>query len=139
MAARRSLVQLGKILGGTILLAIVALGGWWATYPGPDDPKGLMYVGWRLGLPTLDPDRALGTMVGDRHRDGLVIGKTREELVRRFGFVTSLDEPSSQYVRFCYNNFDYYRVKQVLILRRSNWMVVMKDDRAVDLVLVKGC
>jgi hypothetical protein len=138
MTKRRPAPRFAKILGAFILLAIIVFGGWWAKYPG-DDPKGLLYIGWRIGLPTLDPDRALGTMVGDTHKDALVIGKTKDELIRKFGYVTSLDDPSSQYVKFCYDHIDYYRGKQVLILRRSNWMVVMKDGRAVELVLVKGC
>jgi len=119
------------------LLAIVVLGSWWALYPGPDDPKGLMYIGWRLGLPTLDPDRVLGTMVGDVHRNGLVIGQTRNQLIKRFGYVTTLDEAST-YVRYCYFNSPYYG-QQVLVLRRSNWTIIMKDGKAADLVLAKGC
>jgi hypothetical protein len=137
MTTRRLLVRVGKILGAIILLAIVILGCWWALYPGPDDPKGFMYIGWRLGLPTIDQDRALGTMVGDVHRETLVIGKTKEELIRKFGYVTSLSE-ASEYIKYCYNNSDY-RGKQVLFLRRSNWQVVMKDGRAESIVLVKGC
>jgi hypothetical protein len=139
MITSRVVVCSGKALGVIILLVVVVLGGWWALYPGPDEPKGMLYIGWRLGLPTMDQDRALGTMVGDVHREGLVIGKSKDELRARFGYVTTLDEPSSEYVRFCYNNYDTYRGKDVLILRRSNWMVVMKDGRAEDLVLVKGC
>jgi hypothetical protein len=96
-----------------------------------------MYIGWRLGLPTVDQDRALGTMVGDVHRETLVIGKTKNELIRKFGYVTSLNE-ASEYIKYCYNNSDY-RGKQVLFLRRSNWQVVMKDGRAESIVLVKGC
>jgi hypothetical protein len=138
MNIRRPLIRFGKILGAVVLLAVVVLGAWWALYPGPD-PKGFEYIGWRLGLPTRGQDRALGTMVGDVHRETLVIGKTKDELISRFGYVTTLDEPSSQYVKFCYDNSDYYRGKQILILRRSNWMVVMQNGRAVDLVLVKGC
>ncbi len=139
MTARRLMVRVSKILGAIILFVIVIFAGWWALYPGPDDPKGITYIGWRLGLPTVDQDRALETMVGDVHKETLVIGKTKNELISKFGYVTSLDDPSSRYVKFCYDNSDYYRGMQVLILRRSNWMVVMKDDRAVDLVLVKGC
>ena len=139
MTARQVVVHCGKTLAAIILFAIVAFGGWWASYPGWYDPKGFLYIGWRLGLPTVDQDRALETMVGDVHRETLVIGKTKGQLTSKFGYLTSLDDPSSRYVKFCYDNSDYYRGKQVLILRRSNWMVVMKDDRAIDLVLVKGC
>ncbi|MGD0478730.1 MAG: hypothetical protein ABSA42_01090 [Terracidiphilus sp.] len=97
----------------------------------------MLYIGWRLGLPTLDPDYALGTMVGDRHRDTLVIGKTNEQLTKRFGYLLTLDQTGG-YNKFCYDNSDY-KGKHVLFLRNSNWMVVMSNDRAVNLVLIKGC
>jgi len=96
------MIQLGEILCGIILLAVVVLGGWWAIYPGPDDPKGFMYVGWRLGLPTLGPDRALGTMVGDGHSKDLVFGKTEAELIKKFGYVTPLSQTDDGYYGFCY-------------------------------------
>jgi len=76
-------------------------------------------------------------MVGDIHRQNLVIGKTKSELIRKFGYVTSFDE-ASEYYRFCYNTSDY-KGTQMLFLRRSNWMVVMRNGRATDLVLLKGC
>ncbi len=106
-------------------------------YPGPYDPKGFMYVGWKLGLPTLDPDRALETMVGDSHTETLVVGKTQSELVKRFGYVTSLND-AAPYYKFCYNTSGY-KGSEATFLRRSNWMVVMKDGRATALVLMKGC
>ena len=76
-------------------------------------------------------------MIDDVHRGDLVIGKTKGELAQKFGYVTTLDE-ASQYIKYCYDNSDY-RGKQVLFLRRSNWQVVMKDARALEIVLVKGC
>jgi hypothetical protein len=138
MTTRRLVVRFVKILGTIILLAIVILVGWWALYPGPDDPKGFMYIGWRLGLPTIDQDRALGTMVGDVHRETLVIGKTKAELIKKFGYVTPISQTDDGYYGFCYRSSG--RPSQpALMLRNSNWMVLMKDGRAIDLVLLKGC
>ena len=125
-----------KIVGFFLVLTMIVIGGWWVVYPG-QDPKGFEYIGWRLGLPSLNPDLALGSMIGDVHRDGLVIGKTRDELVKKFGYVTEVNRHSA-YWWYCYFNSPYYG-KDVLILRRSNWMVVMKDGRAEELVLLKGC
>jgi len=85
----------------------------------------------------MDLDKATSTMVGDIHPDRLVVGKTKEELVKKFGYVTTLDN-ASEYLKYCYFNSPYYG-KQVLILRSSNWMVLMKNGRAADLILVKGC
>ena len=58
-------------------LALVAmvflgmLGVWQFMYPG-DDPKGLRYTLWKVGLPTMDVDHATGVMVGDGYRELLV-------------------------------------------------------------------
>ena len=76
-------------------------------------------------------------MVGDSHRNDLVIGKTKSGLVERFGYVTPVDEASA-YVRYCYFNSPYYG-QQVLVLRRSNWTVIMKNGKTANLVLAKGC
>ncbi|HTX77284.1 MAG TPA: hypothetical protein VMD29_13830 [Terracidiphilus sp.] len=137
MTTRQWTPRSAKILCATAFLLVIVFAGWWALYPGPDDPKGMIYIAWRTGLPTGDPDRELGTMVGDIHRQNLVIGKTKSELIRKFGYVTSFDE-ASEYYRFCYNTSDY-KGTQMLFLRRSNWMVVMRNGRATDLVLLKGC
>jgi len=130
-------VRFGQILGLVILFVIVVFGAWWAIYPGPD-PKGFEYIGWRLGLPTLRTDEALGVMVGDHHGRNLVIGKTQGELLKRFGYLLTLDQANSYYRRYCVNPADYVG-KEVFMLRQSNWMVVMQNGRAVDLVLLKGC
>jgi hypothetical protein len=82
-------------------------------------------------------DAALGTIVGDPRRDTLVLGKTKEQLVSKFGYVTSIDEANG-YLKSCYENSPY-RGASVLVIRNSNWMVVMKDGQAIDLVLAKGC
>jgi hypothetical protein len=137
MTQRQKIVKICKIFGAIVALALVFFGGWWALYPGLDDPKGMMYIGWRLGLPTLDQDRALGTMVGDVHRGGLVVGKTKDELIDKFGYVTTLDQ-ASEYVQYCYYNSPYFG-KQALVLRHSNWTVLMKDGRATELIIAKGC
>lgn len=106
-------------------------------FHGPNDTKDLRYQGWRLGIFPFDLDQATSTMIADAHRDDLVIGKTKEELIRKFGYLTPLDQ-ASQYIKYCYFNSPYYG-KLVLILRNSEWMVIMKNDRAEELVLVEGC
>ncbi len=110
---------------------------WELLYHGPDEPKDLRYKGWKLGVYPMNPDKALETMVGDTYPDKLVVGKTEAELKKKFGYVTPL-ERTSEYVKYCYNNSDR-RGQDVLMLRNSNWMVVMKNGRAQELVLVKGC
>jgi hypothetical protein len=110
---------------------------WELLYHGPAEPKDLRYMGWKLGIYPMDPGDALETMVGDTYPDKLVVGKTEAELRKKFGFVTPL-ERASEYVKYCYNNSDR-RGQEVFMLRNSNWMVVIKNGRAQELVLVKGC
>ncbi|HTW48507.1 MAG TPA: hypothetical protein VMD92_11185 [Acidobacteriaceae bacterium] len=106
-------------------------------FPGIDDPKDIRYRAWKVGLYRLDSDQALGTMVGDPQRNELVLGKTKEQLIRKFGYVSSSEE-ATDYVRHCYAD-NPYSGKQVLVLRNSNWMVVMQNGVAADLLRVKGC
>ncbi|HEY6386978.1 MAG TPA: hypothetical protein VIX91_14985 [Candidatus Acidoferrum sp.] len=111
-------------------------GGWALTYPSPD-PKSIKYVLWKADLYKLNLDEATGTMVGDRHRDKLVVGKTKAQLRDKFG---SLLSPAgvSAYLRGCYQNSSW-KDREVLFIRQSPWMVVFDGDKATNLVLVKGC
>ena len=86
----------------------------------------------------MDLGEALATMVGDVYPDHLVVGRTRDQLVNRFGYIMNLNQTST-YNRFCYDTSPNYRGKEVLFLRSSNWMVVMHGGKATDLVLLKGC
>jgi hypothetical protein len=129
--------RVGKIIVATVLVLVLGLAFWQALYHGQGDRKDLRYQAWKLGLYPMDLDGATSTMVGDIYPDRLVVGKTEEELIRKFGYVTTLED-ASEYVKYCYLNSPYYG-EQVLILRKSNWMVLMKDGRATDLILVKGC
>ena len=115
---------------------LLALAAWETFYYGPYEHKDLRDQSWKLGVYPLKIDGALETMVVDPHRDTLVLGKTKEQLESKFGYVSSIGNNS--YVSHCYNNSSY-RGTSALIIRDSNWMVVMKDGRAVKLVLAKGC
>jgi len=112
---------------------------WYATYPSWADPKNPQYVAWKLGICPMNLDHVMETMVGDGvpNRNSLANGRTENELVEKFGYVTTLEQASAYY-QSCYNN-SYLKGQQVLFLRNSNWMVVMKNGRASKLVLVKGC
>jgi hypothetical protein len=127
----------GRLIVSTMVLIAIALGAWELAYHGPNEPKDLRYQCWRLGLPVYNPDKALCTMIGDRKRDALVIGKTQSELTQQFGELTTLEQ-ASPYIQTCYLN-SQYRGSKVLFLRHSNWQVLMRDKRAAGLVLVKGC
>src|SRR4051794_35043424 len=95
--------------------ACLFLGAWSLLYPGPAEPKNPRYVLWTLGLPVANLDDAVETMVGDRHPDRLVVGKTREELTSRFGYVTPLASASS-YLQACYASSSW-RGDEIVFLR----------------------
>lgn len=120
-----------------LLGPIIALEVWLFLVPNKFDARGARYAGWRLGLPTLSAQEALSPMVNDRHREDLVVGKTKDELVARFGFVSSAADANPN-AKHCYQNSPW-RGHNVLFLRQSDWMVVMKDGHAVELYLAKGC
>lgn len=69
----------GKLVLFFLIGGVLSVSLWEATYPGPFDPKGPMYQGWKLGIYPLDLDKATETMVGDGRADRLVIGKSEEE------------------------------------------------------------
>lgn len=66
----------------------------------------------------------------------MVIGKTKEQLASRFGFVSTT--PGNDYVKHCYGN-SQYRVIPVLFIRNFNWMVLMNSGMADGLVPAEGC
>jgi hypothetical protein len=89
-----------------------------------------------MGFASIDPDRALSIMTHDDSRP-LVIGKSEGELRKRFGYLRSLDE-ARPYLRGCYRGSDW-NGGTVMFLRDSEYMVVFRNDKATDLILVKGC
>jgi len=118
-------------------LVLVLLLGWDMTYRSSSDPKNIKYVMWKAGFYGMDLDEAVGTMTGDATRDKLVLGKTKPQLRKRFGYLL---EPAdvSPYLRACYLSSSW-KGKDVLFIRRSPWMVVFDGDVATELILIKGC
>ena len=123
--------MLAVSLCAIVLVGIVFLRG--------DSTEGtsVRYWAWKHGLAQMDPDRALNEMVNDPGRDSLVLGKTEPELKAQFGFTLPVEQ-ASPYVQYCYKNSQYTK-EQVFMLRRSNWMVLMRDNKAAQLIRVSGC
>ena len=122
-----------------IVLAGVACGllAWVVTYPSVGDPRNIGYVFWKAGLYEMDLDAATGTMIGDGDSDKLVLGKTKTELQKRFGYLTAPGE-ASPYYQSCYQT-SAWKGQDVLFIRKSPWMVAFAKDRATKLILIKGC
>lgn len=131
-----ALLRTLRWLVAAAVIVVVGIAGWQLVVVGADDPRDLRYQAWKLGLYPLKLDAALNIMINDSHRDALVVGKTNEELDRRFGSVSPV--PGNTYVKYCYENSPH-RGTSVLFIRNSNWMVLMKDRIADGLVLAKGC
>jgi hypothetical protein len=128
-----------RTLRWLVLAAVIALlgvAGWQVLVVGHDDPRDLRYQAWKIGLYPLEVDQALNMMIGDSDRDAIVIGKTKQQLDRKFGTLSPV--PGNAYIKHCYENSPY-RGSSVLFVRNSNWMVRMKDGIAESLVLAKGC
>jgi hypothetical protein len=125
-----------RILTGVFAVVFVFVAAWVLTYPN-GDPKNIKYVLWKAGVYRMNLDTAADTMMGDSGRNKLVVGKSKDQLRDKFGYLVT-PANASQYLRGCYQNSDW-RSKEVLFIRQSPFMVVFDGDRATDLVLVKGC
>lgn len=114
-------------------------------YPEDYDPKNIDYVLWKHDLNrNMNLDDALSGMTHDTWAVRLVKGKSKEELKRRFGYIRELDQarPYDQYCFRAPGTVGELGVpaagNQAVFLRDSDWMVVLKNGEAVDLVLCKG-
>jgi hypothetical protein len=100
---------------------------------------------WKHGLNNnMDIDSALVAMSHDVWPARQVQGLTREQLKDRFGYMRTLDE-ATPYLRGCYSTPGAAgqvetrdKRENVVFLRDSPWMVVMGNEKAVDLILCKG-
>jgi hypothetical protein len=136
MSSVRILTAMNRRLIFVIIIVVIFFGGWALTYPSPD-PKSIQYVLWKADLYKLNVEEATGTMVGDRNRDRLVVGKTKAQLRDKFGSLLSPAEVSP-YLSGCYQN-SAWKDKDVLFIGESSWMVVFDGEKTTHLVLVKGC
>lgn len=138
-------VAVGVVLSFGVLVA------WLATYPDDVDPKNIYYVLWKHGLNNnMNIDSALVAMSHDvwTVRRKRVRGLTKDQLKARFGYIRTLGEVSPDY-QACYFTPGVFfslgdravivaKIEDAFFLRDSPWMVVMKNGRAVDLILCKG-
>ena len=130
-------------VGVGVLLSISILAVWMKTYPDAADPKNIYYVLWKHGLNNnMDIDSALGIMTHDVSPVRQVRGLNKQQLKDRFGYFRTLDE-ATPYLRACYSTSGgageaSVRKENVVFLRDSSWMVILENEKAVDLVLCKG-
>ncbi len=110
---------------------------WMLLYPSPSDPKNLQYVLWKAGIPCINLDTAAETMIGDCSASKLVLGKTKAQLQRRFGILLPPGKASDYLQKYgAYSPTG--AGKDVMFIRQSPWMVIFINDKATDLILIKG-
>lgn len=128
--ARALIVGLGSVL--------VILISWTLMYPSRNDPKNMKYVLWKVGIIRAEPQGATDAMIGDEHREELVVGKKKTDIRNRFG---SLLAPTqvSPYLRKCYQQSAWKNKADVLFIGQSSWMIIFDGERATNLVFIKGC
>jgi hypothetical protein len=136
-------------IGVGTILSLLVLYAWLGIYPDGVDSKNIYYVLWKHGLNNrMDPEIALGAMSHDAWPIRRVEGLTREQLKARFGYIRTLEEVTPYY-KACYSTPGSFTPENVsraevaksedaFFLRDSPWMVVMRNGRAVDLVMCKG-
>jgi hypothetical protein len=133
-------------LGLGVVLSLGVLIIWVETYSDAVDPKNICYVLWTHGLNNnMNIASALVAMSHDVWPVRQVQGLTREQLKNRFGYTRTLDE-ATPYLRGCYSTpgaagqvESRDKRENVAFLRNSPWMVVIENEKAVDLILCNGC
>jgi hypothetical protein len=121
------------VLTPIIVLVIV----WSLTYQSESDPKNIKYVLWKNDLYPMNVDKAIGTMIGDAGREKLVVGKTKMQLQKKFGYLVAPSD-ADPYMKSCYLE-SHWKDRDVLFIRDGPWMVLFSDEKASELILCKGC
>ena len=130
-------VAVGALLSGCVFLF------WLKSYPNADDPKNIDYVLWKYGLnANMNLDAALSAITHDSWPVRRVAGLSKRQLRDRFGFIRSFDEttPCGQPKDLVevFGLGPYFGAAEAITLRDSNWVVLLKNGIAVDLLICKG-
>jgi hypothetical protein len=136
--------------GVGVILSLLVFYTWLGIYPDDADPRNIYYVLWKHGLnDNMNLDSALAAMSRDGWPTRRVEGLTKDQLKARFGYIRNLAEVTPYY-RACYFTTGTFtqgnagraeiaaKSEDAFFLRDSPLMVVMKNGKAVDLVLCKG-
>jgi hypothetical protein len=117
----------------TFIVAVFVV--WILIYPSDSDPKNIKYVLWKNDLYQMNLDEAVGTMIGDVEREKLVVGKSKVQLQKKFGYLVSPSD-SHPYMRSCYLESPW-KDRDVLLIRGGPWMVLFSGEKATELRLCK--
>lgn len=111
------------------------------------DPDSACYVSWKAGTyPASLAPGVTGAMIADPRANEIVVGKTTAQLRAKFGLdliTTEYDSYRGAYLRICQTAGlpQERRYRPVLFLDSGAWpwMIVLQNDTATELVLLKGC
>ena len=114
---------------------MILIAGWAIVYPEPDyrSPR---YVLWKAGIYPMDLDLVATTLVVDPRRDELVVGKSEQQLMKRFGYLTPV-AAATKHLQGCYQ-ISSWTNRKVMFIRRSMVGVVFQGNKATDVVIMKG-
>jgi len=131
---KRSIVG---VCTGFIALAL-AFGAWTAMHANACDPKNMHYVLWKWGIAAMNLDDATCAITEDvSGKQELIIGKSRQEISRRFGYVLTPQE-AGQVLKQCIPG-SWAEGKNPVFIRRSNLVVTFNHDVADHVGLLKPC
>lgn len=118
-----------------VLAVVIAIIAWMVVYH-PSDPKSLQYLLWKRNFGWMRPSDIYGAMIGDENRDNLVVGLSISEIESRFGRLQFPPDLNAYQKSFAERG--PYKGEDIAFLQNSNWVIVLKDGRVTELVLVKG-
>jgi len=137
MRAKKTLIWLSSAVGAFAVFVFM----WAEMYPSPADPKSIQYVLWKADIYRVeayksDNSAVSEAMVLDRHRDDLILGKSEQELSKRFGRLARPDEMSPEFRDFAHDA--RWKGMKIRYIKGTAWLIAFDHEKAVDLLLVKG-
>jgi len=135
---RPSRGRLRRCCAFLVLVAILIVAAWFGLFaldPGlRHDPRSPHYLLWKYCALPMPKDDAFATAMRDSDRERLVVGRTADELERRFGIVVRrTDDPN-----LTQHQQQYSGAANYAWLGDSWYIVEFRGGRAVSCRLMKG-
>ncbi len=119
----------------TLALCCFIGGLWWAAYPDQYDRKNPHYVLWKYHLASMNLDRASSIIVNDPDRNPMILGKTKTDLTKRFGYLKAPSDVRQYLHDYCWSTRSG---SDAMFLRNTDLMVIFTNGQASEIVYCKG-